>query len=213
LKTLSGSIFVPRSSPDPFRDAADLGRIDRQKTPSKRCRQILLPATVPAQDAVAFSSAMSSSSQRRPRAFDVTGLLRGGLVALAAMGPLYSISDVAEDLYLERILSRQEPVTPGEASFALALTRAKFATIVFSIQGGVVFEVLSSFFRRRTPRRRTRRSFMFACTPLRTREQRKAGGVTGPEPHRRIASPSYIWDLETPASTYSRIFGCHRFRA
>jgi hypothetical protein len=79
-------------------------------------------------------------------AFDVTGHLRGGLVALAAMGPLYSISDVAEDLYLERILSRQEPVTPGEASFALSLTRAKFATIVFSIQGGVVFEVLSLVF-------------------------------------------------------------------
>ncbi len=74
------------------------------------------------------------------------GVLRGALVALAAMGLLYTASDVAEDLYLRRILSKPTPVSETEAYIAQALTRAKFISIVLSVQGGAMFAILSCVF-------------------------------------------------------------------
>jgi hypothetical protein len=79
-------------------------------------------------------------------AFDISGILRTLFMFFAAMGFFYGASDVAEDLYLSKLLSRQQAITPAEAFRANALTLTKMATIVSSIQGAVVFTALSLIF-------------------------------------------------------------------
>jgi hypothetical protein len=62
------------------------------------------------------------------------------------MALLYGLADVAEDLWLFRLLSRKSPVNSLEGLIACVLTQAKLLTIILSVVGGLVFQVLSMIF-------------------------------------------------------------------
>jgi hypothetical protein len=58
----------------------------------------------------------------------------------------YGVSDVAEDLWLVKLLSKQESVTSAEGFFASLLTQVKMVTISLSIVGGIFFTVCGKIF-------------------------------------------------------------------
>ncbi len=66
----------------------------------------------------------------------------------AAMGLAYGVADVAEDLWLARILGRTARTERVEGTVACSLTRLKFATIVLSLLGGLLFLTFSKIFGR-----------------------------------------------------------------
>jgi hypothetical protein len=62
------------------------------------------------------------------------------------MALLYGLADVAEDLWLVRLFSKKSPVNSLEGLIACVLTQAKLLTIILSVVGGLVFQVLSMIF-------------------------------------------------------------------
>lgn len=73
-----------------------------------------------------------------------------------AMAIAYGIADVAEDVWLARLLSQAGPVSKGGAAVACRLTQLKFVTISLSVVGGFLFVLLSAIFRdARDPHRLT----------------------------------------------------------
>jgi hypothetical protein len=62
------------------------------------------------------------------------------------MALLYGLADVAEDLWLVRLFSKKRPVNWLEGVVACFLTQAKLLTIILSVVGGLVFQVLSMIF-------------------------------------------------------------------
>jgi hypothetical protein len=58
----------------------------------------------------------------------------------------YGVSDVAEDLWLAKLLSKQGSVTSAEGFFASLLTQVKMVTISLSIVGGILFTVCGKIF-------------------------------------------------------------------
>jgi hypothetical protein len=65
---------------------------------------------------------------------------------MLTMGVTYGVADVAEDLWLVRLFSKQSPVSKHEGLLACTLTQAKFVTISLSIIGGAMFWVLNTVF-------------------------------------------------------------------
>jgi hypothetical protein len=63
-----------------------------------------------------------------------------------AMAIGYGIADVAEDLWLSKLLSRTSTVTKTEAEVACRLTQLKLLTICLSLTGGLIFMLLSFVF-------------------------------------------------------------------
>jgi hypothetical protein len=78
--------------------------------------------------------------------FDVSGGLRHLFLFFAAMGFLYGLADVGEDLYLANLLSRHRAVSQAEGYCATALTTVKIGANIASIQGAIVFQGLSWIF-------------------------------------------------------------------
>jgi hypothetical protein len=64
------------------------------------------------------------------------------------MGLAYGVTDVAEDLWLARVLGKTSKTRKGEAIVACTLTRLKLATICLSLAGGLVFALYSFAFGR-----------------------------------------------------------------
>jgi hypothetical protein len=62
----------------------------------------------------------------------------------SAMGLLYGLADVAEDLWLAQLLSQSSPVSRSEAMLAQSLTQLKFLTIVLSLMGALIFAVFTT---------------------------------------------------------------------
>jgi hypothetical protein len=63
------------------------------------------------------------------------------------MAVAYGIADVAEDLWLAKLLSQAGPISNGGAAVACKLTQLKFLTIFLSVVGGLMFVLLSTIFR------------------------------------------------------------------
>jgi hypothetical protein len=66
----------------------------------------------------------------------------------AVMSVAYGVADVAEDLWLARLLGRTSATARLEGIIACTLTRLKFATITLSLVGGLAFWVFSKIFGR-----------------------------------------------------------------
>ncbi|MBR0911491.1 hypothetical protein [Bradyrhizobium japonicum] len=65
-----------------------------------------------------------------------------------AMSIAYGVADVAEDLWLAKLLSKESPTGPIEGFVACSLTLLKFGTIGLSLVGGLAFVSFSKLFRR-----------------------------------------------------------------
>ena len=63
-----------------------------------------------------------------------------------AMALAYGVADVAEDLWLSKLLSQTSTLTNTEAEVACRLTQLKLLTISLSLAGGLIFMLLSSVF-------------------------------------------------------------------
>ena len=62
------------------------------------------------------------------------------------MALAYGVADVAEDLWLSKLLSQTSTITKAEAEVACRLTQLKLLTISLSLAGGLIFMLLSSVF-------------------------------------------------------------------
>lgn len=78
--------------------------------------------------------------------FHATGHLRWLCIFGAVMGFLYGCADVAEDIYLAKILAKPGPVSDDEARTANNLTLAKFGAITLSVAGAAAFLMFQQAF-------------------------------------------------------------------
>lgn len=79
--------------------------------------------------------------------FPQFSFIAGAAKFCLTMAVLYGVADVAEDIWLAKLLSRQGPVSGGAGWLACKLTQLKLITIVLSLIGGAVFVLLSRIFR------------------------------------------------------------------
>ena len=72
--------------------------------------------------------------------------VKSTLLFLIAMSVMYGVIDVAEDLWLARLFSRDAQVSKFDGFVACALTETKIVTISLSVAGGALFKVLDVSF-------------------------------------------------------------------
>ena len=63
-----------------------------------------------------------------------------------AMALAYGVADVAEDLWLSKLLLQTSTITKTEAEIGCRLTQSKLLSISLSLAGGLIFMFLSSVF-------------------------------------------------------------------
>lgn len=93
--------------------------------------------------AALFWSILPAAAGRVPGIEDIS--LLGFALSIA-----YGFADVAEDLWLARLLGRTSATSRFEGIVACTLTRIKFATISLSLVAGLAFVVFSKTFGRPT---------------------------------------------------------------
>ena len=74
--------------------------------------------------------------------FKPAGLLFCLVALLAASSVLYGIFDISEDVALFKLLGKADQISQTKANAACWLTRLKLITILISVAGALVFEVL-----------------------------------------------------------------------